>query len=95
MYTVGTEEDHTIYNISDFEFQDHRLTRRWPKVKIHLRTPRGGVGTTPLDFGLPVRIFRKYFSWVCFRGQGNPTVIMKKFHLYCMTLKIKVKHLFA
>ena len=40
-----------------------------PKVKIHLRTPKGGVGTTPLDFGLPVRIFQKYFLYVCFRGQ--------------------------
>ena len=44
---------------------------RTPKVKIHLRTPKGGVGTTPpLDFGLPVGIFRKYHVWVCFRGQG-------------------------
>ena len=30
-----------------------------------------------------------------FSGSRNPTVIMKKFYLYCMTLKIKVKHLFA
>ena len=41
-----------------------------PKVKIHLRTPKGGWVPPPLDFGLPVRIFQKYFSWVCFRGQG-------------------------
>ena len=41
-----------------------------PKVKIHLRTPKGGGGYHPLDFCLPVRIFCKYFSWVCFRGQG-------------------------
>ena len=28
-----------------------------------------GVDATPLDFCFPVRIFQKYFSRVCFRGQ--------------------------
>ena len=40
-----------------------------PKLKIHLRTPKRG-WIPPLDFCLSVRIFRKYFSWACFRGQG-------------------------
>ena len=30
----------------------------------------GGYHPPPLDFGLPVGIFRKYHAWVCFRGQG-------------------------
>ena len=46
-----------------------KLNPRMPKVFRQPKTPRG-VDTTPLDFCLPVRIFRKYFSWVCFRGQG-------------------------
>ena len=64
-----------------------------PTVKIHLRTPKGGgVDTTPLDFCLP---FLKIFLMGMFSESRNPTVLMKKFYLHCMTLKIKVKHFFA
>ena len=66
-----------------------------PKVKIHLRTPKGGVGTTPPGFWSSRPNFSKIFLMGMFSGSRNPTVIMKKFYLYCMTLKIKVKHLFA
>ena len=72
------------------------LTRRRPRYFANRKRPRGGgLMQPPLDFCLPVRIFQKYFSWVCFLGSRNPTVILKKFYLFCMTLKIKVKHLFA
>ena len=45
------------------------LTRRRPRYFANRKRPRG-VDATPLDFCLPVRIFWKYFSWVCSRGQG-------------------------
>ena len=65
-----------------------------PKVKIHLRTPKGG-GYNPPGF-LPSRPnFLKIFLMGMFSGSRNPNVIMKFFYLYCMILKIKVKHLFA
>ena len=67
-----------------------------PKVKIHLRTPKGGGGGYHPPGFLPSRPnFLKIFLMGMFSGSRNPTVIMKKFYLYCMTLKIKVKHLFA
>ena len=44
----------------------HSFNPQMPKVKIHLRTPKGGWVPPPLGR----RIFQKYFSWVCFRGQG-------------------------
>ena len=55
---------------SNEKYMRVQINPQMPKVKIHLRTPRGGGVPPPLDFGPPVRIFRKYFSWVCFRGQG-------------------------
>ena len=67
-----------------------------PKVKIHLRTPKGGwVPPPPPGFWSSRPNFSKIFLMGMFSGSRNPTVIMKKFYLYCMTLKIKVKHLFA
>ena len=92
----------------DPSFNDHWWCKNWrgrggmfnnfnpqmPKVKIHLRTPKGGLMQPP-GF-LPSRPnFLKIFLMGMFSGSRNPTVIMKKFYLYCMTLKIKVKHLFA
>ena len=49
-----------------------------PKVFRQPKTPKGGGWyNPPLDFCLLVQIFWKYFSWVCFRGQGrNPMVII-------------------
>ena len=66
-----------------------------PKVFHH--APKTLKGYHPLDFCLPSWIFQKYSVRVCSRSQGsrNPTAMMTKFYLYCMTLKIKVKHLFA
>ena len=47
------------------------VTRRRPRYFANRKRPRGGgLMQPPLDFCLPVRIFWKYFSWVCFRGQG-------------------------
>ena len=68
-----------------------------PKVFRQPKTPRGGGGGGyhPPGF-LPSRPnFSKIFLMGTFSGSRNPTVILKKFYLYCMTLKIKVKHLFA
>ena len=66
-----------------------------PKVFRQPKTPKGGGGCNPPGF-LPSRPnFLKIFLMGMFLGSRNPTVIMKKFYLYCMTLKIKVKHLFA
>ena len=70
------------------------LTLRRPRYFANRKRPRE-VDAIPLDFCLPVRIFFKIFLMGMFSGWRNPTVIMKKFYLYCMTLKIKVKHLFA
>ena len=77
--------------------QKQLLNPQMPKVKIHLRTPKGGGLMQPPPPGfLPSRPnFLKIFLMGMFSGSRNPTVIMKKFYLYCMTLKIKVKHLFA
>ena len=71
-----------------------RLNPRTPKVKIHLRTPKGGGGTTPPGFWSSRRNFSKISRMGMFSGSRNPTVITKKFYLHCMTLKIKVKHPF-
>ena len=71
------------------------INPQMPKVKIHLRTPRGGGYHPPRGFWSSRPNFSKIFLMGMFSGSRNPTVIMKKFHLYCMTLKIKVKHLFA
>ena len=72
------------------------INPQMPKVKIHLRTPKGGWLPPPPPGFLPSRPnFSKIFLMGMFSGSRNPTVIMKKFYLYCMTLKIKVKHLFA
>ena len=71
------------------------INPRTPKVKIHLRTPKGGVGTTPPPgFWSSRRNFSKISRMGMFSGSRNPTVITKKFYLHCMTLKIKVKHPF-
>ena len=72
------------------------LTRRRPRYFANRKRPRGGgVDATPPGF-LPSRPnFLKLFLMGMFSGSRNPTVIMKKFYLHCMTLKIKVKHLFA
>ena len=70
------------------------INPRTPKVKIHLRTPKGGVGTTPPGFWSSRRNFSKISRMGMFSGSRNPTVITKKFYLHCMTLKIKVKHPF-
>ena len=70
------------------------LTRRCPRYFANWKRPRGGWYNPP-GF-LPSRPnFLKIFLMGMFSGSRNPTVIMKKFYLYCMTLKIKVKHLFA
>ena len=53
-----------------------------PKVFRQPKTPKGD--TIPLDFCLGM-----------ISGSRIPTVIMKKFYLHCMNLKIKVKHFFA
>ena len=68
-----------------------------PKVFRQPKTPKGGGGvdaTPPWIFAFPSE-FLKIFLMGMFSGSRNPTVIMKKFYLHCMTLKIKVKHLFA
>ena len=52
-----------------FQLAFGELNPQMPKVFRQPKTPKG-VDTTPLDFCLPVRIFWKYFSWICFRGQG-------------------------
>ena len=65
-----------------------------PKVKIYLRTPKGGWIPPPWICAFPSEFFENIFMGM-FAGSRNPTVIMKKFYLHCMTLKIKVKHLFA
>ena len=73
------------------------LNPQMPKVFRQPKTPRGGGGGYhhPPGF-LPSRPnFLKIFLMGMFSRSRNPTVIMKKFYLYCMTLKIKVKHLFA
>ena len=70
-----------------------RFNPQMPKVKIHLGRPRGWI--PPPGF-LPSRPnFVKIFIMGMFSGPSNPTVIMKQFYLYCMILKIEVKHLFA
>ena len=65
-----------------------------PKVFRQPKTPKGG-GCNPPGFSPSRLIFLKIFLMGMFSGSRNPTMIMKKFYLYCMTLKIKVKHLFA
>ena len=70
------------------------INPQMPKVFRQPKTPKGG-WMQPPGF-LPSRPnFLKIFLMGMFSGSRNPTVIMKKFYLYCMTLKIKVKHLFA
>ena len=65
---------------------------RHPRYFANRKRPRGH---HPPGF-LPSRPnFLKIFFIGMFSGSRNPTVIMKKFYLYCMTLKIKVKHHFA
>ena len=76
-------------------FLDSCFNPQMPKVFRQPKTPKGGLMQPPLDFCLPVRIFLKIFLMGMFSGSRNLTVIMKKFYLHCMTLKIKVKHLFA
>ena len=67
-----------------------------PKVFRQPKTAQGGGWCNPPPGFLPSRPnFLKIFLMGMFSGSRNPTVIMKKFYLYCMTLKIKVKHLFA
>ena len=66
---------------------------RTPKVKIHLRTPKGG-GHHNHGFLPSSENFLKISRMGMFSGSRNPTMIMKKLYLYCMTLKIKVKHPF-
>ena len=70
------------------------LNPQMPKVKNPPSDAQGG-GYHPPGF-LPSRPnFSKIFLMGMFLGSRNSTVIMKKFYLYCMTLKIKVKHLLA
>ena len=65
------------------------INPQMPKVKSHLRTPKGRGGYHPPGF-LPSRPnFLKIFLMGMFSRSRNPTVITKKFYLYCMTLKIK------
>ena len=72
------------------------INPQMPKVKIHLRTPKGGRGGYhPPGFWSSRPNFSKIFLMGMFSGSRNPTVIMKKFYLYCMTLKIEVKHFFC
>ena len=72
------------------------LTRRRPRYFAKPKTPKGGGLMQPPPGFLPSRPnFLKIFLMGMFSGSRNPTVIMKKFYLHCMTLKIKVKHLFA
>ena len=88
--------DHDYYHDQDQDF-DHvndNDNPQMPKVKIHLRTPKG-CGYHPPGFWSSRPNFSKIFLMGMFSGSRNPTMIMKKFYLYCMTLKIKVKHLFA
>ena len=71
-----------------------RINPRTPKVFRQPKTPKGG-GYHPPGF-LPSRPnFLEILLMGMFSGSRNPTVIMKKFYLYCLTLKIKVKHLFV
>ena len=81
---------------ADSKFQKRWLNPQTPKVFRQPKTPKGGgVDATPPGF-LPSRPnFLKIFLMGMFSGSRNPTVIMKKFYLHCMTLKIKVNHLFA
>ena len=67
---------------------------RMPKVFRQPKTPKGG-GYHPPGFLPSHPNFLKIFLMGMFSGSRNPTVIIKKFYLYCMTWKIKVKHLFA
>ena len=72
----------------------YSINPQMPKVFRQPKTPKGG-GCNPPGF-LPSRLnFLKIFLLGMFSGSRNPTVIIKKFYLYRMTLKIKVKHLFA
>ena len=65
------------------------LTRRCPRYFANRKRPGGGGGYHPPGF-LPSRPnFSKIFLMGTFSGSRNTTVILKKFYLYCMTLKIK------
>ena len=99
-----TKVDHEIFftinenigrgNMCNNKFIIRISLPQMPKVFRQPKTPKGG-GCNPPGF-LPSRPnFLKIFLMGMFSGSRNPTVIMKKFYLYCMTLKIKVKHLFA
>ena len=64
------------------------LTRRCHKVKIHLRTPKGGwVSHLPWILVFPSEFLRISSHGYVIRDQGILTVIMKKFYLYCMSLE--------
>ena len=95
LVTRSRISDNELECIVECWYLQGRFNPRMPKVKIHLRTPKGG--WVPPSPGIsPSRPnFLKIFLMGMFSGSRNPTVIMKKFYLYCMTLKIKVKHLFA
>ena len=55
-----------------------KINPQMPKVKIHLRTPKGGWVPPPLDFWPSRTNFLKIFLMGMFSGSRNPTVIMKK-----------------
>ena len=58
-------------------------------------TPKGvDITPPPWIFAFPSDLKIKFLIGM-FSGSMSPTVIMKKFDFHCMTLTIKVKHLFA
>ena len=70
-----------------FSGSGNEINPQMPNLFRQPKMPkRRGCYTIPPGF-LPSssELSGKYVSWVCFRGQGNLTVIIKKFYLYCMT----------
>ena len=78
-------------DLSDYIFV---VNPQVPKVFRQPKTPKGG-GYHPPGFSPSRPNFLVIFLMGMFSGSRNPTVIMKKFYLHCVILKIKVKHLFA
>ena len=72
-------------------FENCDFNPQMPKVKIHLRTPRG---VPPWILVFPSEFFGNIFHVYVF-GVKESNGDNEKFYLYCMTLKIKVKHLFV
>ena len=87
---------HKFVNTEPYKKFDFLFNPQMPKVFRQPKTSKGeGLMQPPWIFAFPSEFVENIFLVGMFSGSRNPTVMTKKFYLYCMTLKIKVKHLFA